>query len=65
MSFADDTRNRAARAPRPPDHQRDRLLGGVRDEQYRIEPGTALGVANRRIAWIGPTPTRGRSRRGA
>jgi 5-methylthioadenosine/S-adenosylhomocysteine deaminase len=29
------------------------VLGGVRDEQYRVEPGTALGVANRRIVWIG------------
>jgi 5-methylthioadenosine/S-adenosylhomocysteine deaminase len=31
------------------------ILGGVRDEQYRIDAGTALGIANRRIAWIGPT----------
>ena len=29
------------------------VLGGVRDEQYRVVPGTALGVANRRIVWIG------------
>ena len=29
------------------------VLGGVRDEQYRMVPGTALGVANRRIVWIG------------
>ena len=29
------------------------VLGGVREEQYRMEPGTALGVANRRIVWIG------------
>ena len=29
------------------------VLGGVRDEQYRVQPGTALGVANRRIVWIG------------
>jgi len=29
------------------------VLGGVRAEQYRVQPGTALGVATRRSDWIG------------
>jgi 5-methylthioadenosine/S-adenosylhomocysteine deaminase len=29
------------------------VLGGVRDEQYRIVSGTSIGIAQRRIQWIG------------
>ncbi len=31
------------------------LIGGVRGEQYRVVDRTALGVKDRRIAWIGET----------
>lgn len=31
------------------------VLGGVRDDQYRIAPGTSIGITDRRIQWIGPT----------
>jgi 5-methylthioadenosine/S-adenosylhomocysteine deaminase len=29
------------------------VLGGVRDEQYRVVPDVSIGIADRRIAWIG------------
>jgi 5-methylthioadenosine/S-adenosylhomocysteine deaminase len=31
------------------------VLGGVRNEQYSVADGTAIGVVGQRLAWIGPT----------
>jgi 5-methylthioadenosine/S-adenosylhomocysteine deaminase len=31
------------------------VLGGLRDEQYTVVEGTAIGIVGQRLQWIGPT----------
>ena len=53
--------NAHAEAPTRGDHEFDLLitnaaavLGGLRDEQYRVAEGTAIGIVGSRLGWIGP-----------